>query len=199
MGTSLFLIFLAGNVCSLQSLGLGGNDIHDEGAIHLAQALKTNTRLCSLGLGGNQIGRNIMLLSLYYENLFEMLLFIADEGGKAIADMLRLNQTLRKLLLSSNLLGELTCSNNYCDKVPTAPSLPSFPSGDGAVEYLADALQVNSGLEMLLLADNPFGDEGGQHLAEVLCNSNRSLKVLDVHDTRMTRAGEKEVGRQGGV
>ena len=118
MGTSLFLTFLAGNVCSLQSLGLGGNDIHDEGAIHLAQALKTNTRLCSLGLGGNQIGRNIMLLSLYYENLFEMLLFIADEGGKAIADMLRLNQTLRKLLLSSNLLGELTCSNNYCDKVP---------------------------------------------------------------------------------
>ena len=54
---------LAGNVCSLQSLGLGGNDIHDEGAIHLAQALKTNTRLCSLGLGGNQIGRNIMLQS----------------------------------------------------------------------------------------------------------------------------------------
>ena len=79
-----------------------------------------------------------------------------------------------------------------------SPVLP-FPSGDGAVEYLADALQVNSGLEMLLLADNPFGDEGGQHLAEVLCNSNRSLKVLDVHDTRMTRAGEKEVGRQGGV
>ena len=58
-----------------------------------------------------------MLLSLYYENPFEMLLFIADEGGKAIADMLRLNQTLRKLLLSSNLLGELTCSNNYCDKI----------------------------------------------------------------------------------
>ena len=54
---------LAGNVCNLQSLGLGGNDIHDEGAIHLAQALKTNTRLCSLGLGGNQIGRNIMLQS----------------------------------------------------------------------------------------------------------------------------------------
>ena len=37
-----------------------------------------------------------------------MLVFAADEGGKAIADMLRFNQTLRKLLLSSNLLGELT-------------------------------------------------------------------------------------------
>ena len=109
MGTNLTGIptFLAGNACSLQSLGLGGNDIHDEGAIHLAQALKTNMRLCSLGLGGNQIGRNLTF-TLYYENPFEMLLFAADEGGNAIADMLRLNQTLRKLLLSSNLLGELT-------------------------------------------------------------------------------------------
>lgn len=30
----------------------------------------------------------------------------ADEGGKEIAEMLRHNQTIRKLLLSSNLLGE---------------------------------------------------------------------------------------------
>ena len=37
-----------------------------------------------------------------------MLVFAADEGGKAIADMLQFNQTLRKLLLSSNLLGQLT-------------------------------------------------------------------------------------------
>lgn len=61
------------------------------------------------------------------------------------------------------------------------------------MEHLADALQVNSGLEMLLLADNPFGDEGGQQLAEVLCNGNRSLRVLDIHGTRMTRAAEREV------
>ena len=48
---------VVGNMCSLQSLGLGGNEIHDEGVIHLVQALKTNTRLRSLGLGGNQIGK----------------------------------------------------------------------------------------------------------------------------------------------
>ena len=29
----------------------------------------------------------------------------ADEGGRALADMLTHNQTLKKLLLSSNLLG----------------------------------------------------------------------------------------------
>ena len=30
----------------------------------------------------------------------------ADEGGRAIGDMLKANHTLKKLLLSSNLLGE---------------------------------------------------------------------------------------------
>ena len=35
---------------------MGGNEIHDEGAGHLADALKINTKLKSLGLGGNLIG-----------------------------------------------------------------------------------------------------------------------------------------------
>jgi len=43
------------NLCSLQSIGLGGNEIRDEGAHHLAQSLRFNTTLRSLGLGGNQI------------------------------------------------------------------------------------------------------------------------------------------------
>lgn len=41
----------------MQSLGLGGNDIQDEGVKILANALKSNTKLRSLGLGGNQIGQ----------------------------------------------------------------------------------------------------------------------------------------------
>ncbi len=59
--------------------------------------------------------------------------------------------------------------------------------------HLAESLTVNSGLEMLLLADNPFGDEGGQQLAMVLCNSNRTLHILDIHGTQMTKNGEKAV------
>lgn len=76
---------------------------------------------------------------------------------------------MRKLLLSSNLLG------------------------DGGVVELCQALSINTGLEMLLIADNPFGDEGGKHLMEVLCNHNRSLRVLDIHGTHMTRQGGKQV------
>ncbi len=83
--------------------------------------------------------------------------------------MLQHNQNIRKLLLSSNLVG------------------------DSGVGHLAGALEVNTGLEMLLLADNPFGDEGGCHMCEVLCTRNRSLKVLDIHGTHMTKETEKRV------
>ena len=48
-------IGLSDDQCHLQSIGLGGNDIQDEGAVLLATALKANTHLQCLGLGGNQI------------------------------------------------------------------------------------------------------------------------------------------------
>ncbi len=83
--------------------------------------------------------------------------------------MMRHNHSLRKVLLSSNLLG------------------------DNAVSALAEGLAVNSGLEMLLIGDNPFGDEGGTRLCEVLCQSNTTLTVLDIHGSRMSNPVEKEV------
>ena len=58
---------------------------------------------------------------------------------------------------------------------------------------LASALEVNSGLEVLLIADNPFGDEGGQQLTSALCRTNRTLQVLDLHETHMTKGVEREV------
>lgn len=94
---------------------------------------------------------------------------VANEGSQEIGQMLRVNQNIRKLLLSSNLLG------------------------DAAIVHLAQALTVNTGLEMLLLADNPFGDEGGRHLQQVLCYNNRTLRVLDIHGTHMSKAGGKQV------
>lgn len=82
-----------------------------------------------------------------------------------------------------------------CSKSTTQSEnlLSSNLLGDNAIENIAEALSFNSGLEMLLLADNPFGDEGGRQLAAVLCNNNSSLRVLDIHGTRMSKATEKEV------
>ena len=93
----------AGNMCCLQSLGLGGNEIHDEGASHLALALRANRRLRSLGLGGNKICECVGCCDCSFSNYKSHA--AADEGGRALAEMLGHNQTLKKLLLSSNLLG----------------------------------------------------------------------------------------------
>ena len=58
---------------------------------------------------------------------------------------------------------------------------------------IAEGLMANSVLEILLLADNPFGDEGGMKLTEVLCGENSCLRVLDVHGTHMNRHVERSV------
>ena len=68
-------------------------------------------------------------------------------------------------------------------------------TGDCGVVDIAMGLSVNSALEILLLADNPFGDEGGTKIAEVLCNENSCLRVLDVHGTHMSRPVERRVSR----
>ena len=68
-----------------------------------------------------------------------------------------------------------------------------IPIGDSAVVYISEGLRYNSGLELLLLADNPFGDDGGLSLTQVLCKENVSLKVLDIHGTRMSQQTEQKV------
>ena len=112
-----------------------------------------------------------------------------------MAEMLKYNHTIRKLLLSSNLLGRATVATSG-----TAMWLAQYWSavlsrtpGDSAVGLFAESLTVNTGLEMLLLADNPFGDEGGQQLTSVLCGGNQALRVLDLHGSNMSRQGEREV------
>ena len=43
------------------------------------------------------------------------------------------------------------------------------------------------------MADNPFGDDGGLSLAKVLCKENVTLRVLDIHGTRMSQQVEQRV------
>ena len=43
------------------------------------------------------------------------------------------------------------------------------------------------------MADNPFGDDGGLSLSKVLCKENVTLRVLDIHGTRMSQQTEQRV------
>ena len=65
--------------------------------------------------------------------------------------------------------------------------------GDTAIISIADSLCINTSLEMLLVASNPFYNDGGIHLASVLCEHNNTLRVLDIKDSRMSLDVEKQV------
>ena len=43
------------------------------------------------------------------------------------------------------------------------------------------------------MADNPFGDEGGMRLTEVLCDDNSTLQILDLHGTQMNKGLERKL------
>ena len=66
---------------TLQHLSLADNDIFDQGAAELADALKLNTNLQSINLANNRIG---------------------DKGAQELAEALKLNPTLTTLDLSGN-------------------------------------------------------------------------------------------------
>ncbi|CAF1667628.1 unnamed protein product, partial [Adineta ricciae] len=82
---------------TLTALYLSGNRIGDEGAQHIANALRTNTTLTTLDLSGNEIG---------------------DEGAQHIADALRTNTTLTTLHLSWNAIGA-EGAQHIADALPT--------------------------------------------------------------------------------
>lgn len=58
---------------------------------------------------------------------------------------------------------------------------------------IVESLAVNTGLEMLLIAENPFGDDSGSVVVNTLCKSNTTLRVLDIHGSRMNIDTEKQV------
>ena len=58
---------------------------------------------------------------------------------------------------------------------------------------IVESLAVNTGLEMLLIAENPFGDESGLAVLSTLCKGNTTLRVLDIHGSRMSIDTEKQV------
>ena len=162
--------------------------------------------------------------------------------------MLKRNMCLKKLLLSSNLLGKAKINHHiphslellvaiistgwmsklivytllwlslllaypsYClslslpppslslhppSLVPSPSLPPSLPlllsPGDTSISAIAEALTLNRSLEMLLIAENPFSDEGGTNLSSVLCQSETSLRLMDIQGTRMSIDVERKV------
>jgi Ran GTPase-activating protein (RanGAP) involved in mRNA processing and transport len=168
------------NDASLKILNLCNEDIGDEGATALANALQVNTSLQNLCLNRSNIGDDgaaeLAKALLVNRSLTKILLYgnnIGDKGATALAKALQVNKFLGCIGLIGNKIGDkgatawanalqintsltwidLSGNNNICDEGATA---------------LAQALQVNTTLVFINLAGNKIGDEGATALAKAL-------------------------------
>jgi hypothetical protein len=119
---------------TLTTLGLRNNQIGNDGAKLIAEALKINKTLTTLNLGGNNIDK---------------------DGAELIADALKENKTLTTLNLYHNNIGK-----------------------DGA-KVIADALKVNKTLNTLNLGWNKIDDDGAKLIAKAL-ETNKTLTTLNL-------------------
>ncbi|XP_008588681.1 PREDICTED: leucine-rich repeat-containing protein 74 [Galeopterus variegatus] len=152
--------FLMRNTSSICKLQLSGNNLKEEAAELLCQALSSNYRIKNLDLSHNQfsdvggehlgqmLGLNVGLQSLDLSwNHFHM------RGAVALCNGLRTNVTLKKLNLSMNGFGN-----------------------DGALA-LGEVLRLNSCLTYLDVSSNNISNEGASKISKGL-EYNESLKVL---------------------
>ena len=103
---------------------LFNKDLTAHDATVVAEILKSNTSVTTVDLSGNKE--------------------IGDEGAKALAEALKVNETVKKLYLRSCGIGD-----------------------DGAAA-IAEALRSNTSLEYLDLDDNGFGEQGKQLLRDAV-------------------------------
>jgi len=121
---------------SIRTILLWGNEISISGGLFMADALSSPySQICNLNLRNNRIG---------------------DFGAESIAFGLEHNTSLRKIWLSSNLIGD-----------------------EGAI-HLARAIRGHS-LQSIYLSNCSVGDDGAKAFAELLCDPATQLQVLDLY------------------
>ena len=157
-------------------LCLCGNKITPQGASTIASKLPSNSFLKTLDLSYNSISnegvRSISQnLSSKHQSALKTLSLnkngISNDGAGYLAKMLQSNQTLVKLFLSDNEIG------------------------DQGVKQLANVLRThNRTLKYLGLSFNVFiTDACVEHLVRML-ESNHTLKELSINDCNLSEAGK---------
>ena len=177
---------------TLNSLGLCNNPgIGNPSVISLCEALKVNTTLSSLDLSGTGISDAgvlslVEVLKTNTSSLTSLLLSdikISHQSLKSIAEVLRVNSTLKDLKFEGNKVGvggtKLIAESLKANTTLKLLSLSRNNIKAKCGRLFSDSLKVNGTLESLTLAKNALGSRGAQLLSDGL-RVNTSLRHLDL-------------------
>jgi hypothetical protein len=181
---------------SLSSLNLASNNMRAAGAKHIVQAI--SQVYCSNGAhfeettllwgskckhcGNSKADHNngaLSVLSLKDNKL------LTKEAGKALAQALAGNSTLKELDVSDNNWRQYDTAGDW------------MGDGPGFVQQLAIGLKDNRAISSLNLAQNNLWAEGTKVLAEAL-KANQIMTELNLSDNSATFDGEKH-GEMSGI
>ncbi|XP_012511602.1 PREDICTED: leucine-rich repeat-containing protein 74A [Propithecus coquereli] len=159
-GARIISEFLQRDSSSIWNLELSGNNLKEEAAELLSQALSTNYRIKELDLSHNQF---------------------SDAGGEHLGQMLSINVGLQSLDLSWNhfhVRGAVALCNGLRSNV-TLKKLDLSMNGFGNEGALAlgEVLRLNSSLTYLDVSCNDISNEGASEISRGL-EYNENLKVL---------------------
>ena len=190
---------------TLNSLDLCRNPgIGNPGVMSLCEALKVNTTLSSLNLSGTGISDAgvLSLVEVLKTNTSSLTsLFLSDikishQSLKSIAEVLRVNSTLKDLKFEGNKVGvggtKLIAESLKANTTLKLLSLSRNNIKAKCGRLFSDSLKVNGTLESLTLAKNALGSRGAQLLSEGL-RVNTSLRHLDLSGNSIGSEGAESI------
>ena len=184
-------------------MGLGLNEIHEEGASHIAEVLDNTNIVSRLRLYRNPIGDEglqTIFNRLKQNNTLKTLNVsycdMTDAGVPSLAEAMNINTTLESLDICDNPIGDkgLQTIFNGLKQNNTLRFLNVSHCGmtDAGVPSLAEAMNINTTLERLYIdGDDAITDNGLTCLVEVLSRSSRLVELwipihLKVNEVRKT-------------
>ena len=168
------------NNSQLRTLNLSENNISHIGARHLAEAINNNNcQLRTLNLSANNI---------------------SDIGAQHLAEAINNNNCqLHTLNLSYNNISHIgaqhlaeAINNNNCQLRTLILSANNI--SDIGAQYLAEAINNNNCQpHTLILRANNISDIGAQYLAEAINNNNSQLRTLDLSANNISDIGAQHL------
>ena len=190
---------------TLKSMDLHKNPgIGNPSVMSLCEALKVNTTLSSLDLSGTGISDAgvlslVEVLKTNTSSLTSLLLSdikISHQSIKSIAEILRVNSTLKNLKFEGNKVGvggtKLIAESLKANTTLKLLSLSRNNIKAKCGRLFSDSLKVNGTLESLTLAENALGSRGAQLLSDGL-RVNTSLRHLDLSGNSIGSEGAESI------